>query len=93
MRRLPDRPRQVSTEATARGAPGLRPDLDELHEGVVDARAVGQEEARARAQLVEEEQLLLLPAGESSAATKGNAAERTLVTGAMRPGAASVPGR
>ena len=62
---------QVSKRSTSKCAEELYPDLDELDEGVVDAGAVGQEKARARAQLVEEEQLLLLPARESSIATSG----------------------
>jgi hypothetical protein len=38
------------------------PNLDHLHEGVVDARAVWQPEAASRADVVEKEELLLLRA-------------------------------
>lgn len=41
------------------GGQGM-PHPDKLHEGVVDVGAAGQEEAAARAELVEEEELLIL---------------------------------
>lgn len=40
-----------------------KPHPDELHEGVVDVGAAGQEEAAAGAELVEEEELLVLQRG------------------------------
>lgn len=39
------------------------PHPDKLHEGVVDVGTAGQEEAAARAELVEEEELLILQQG------------------------------